>query len=132
VVRLQRRWLAGGWLSGLGLAGLGCAVAPLVIPVALTPAYLPVAALLPPLAAASAVRGVTAFYNTFLAAHARGRELRDVALLLTAANVVANAALIPPFGAAGAAWASLIALTINLLAHRAAYLRVVRAIEVAR
>jgi O-antigen/teichoic acid export membrane protein len=129
--RLERRWLAGGWALGLGAAGLGSLLAPLVIPVVLTPAYLPVAALLPPLALAAAVRGVTSLYNVFLAAHARGRELRNVAIGLTAANVAANAALIPPFGAAGAAWASLLALIVNLLAHRAAYLRVVAAPEAA-
>jgi len=74
-----------------------------------------------PLALAQGVRGVTGVYNTFLQAHGRGRELRNAGLVLTASNLVFNIALIPPFGAAGAAWASLFALTANLAAHIVSY-----------
>jgi O-antigen/teichoic acid export membrane protein len=73
--------------------------------------------LVPPLALAQGVRGVTSVYNTFLQAHGRGRELRNAGLILTASNLVLNFGLIPPFGAVGAAWASLLALIANLIAH---------------
>jgi O-antigen/teichoic acid export membrane protein len=74
-----------------------------------------------PLALAQGVRGVTGVYNTFLQAHGRGRELRNAGLVLTASNLVFNLALIPPFGAAGAAWASFFALAVNLAAHMVFY-----------
>ena len=70
-----------------------------------------------PLALAQAVRGVTTVYNTFLSAHGRGRELRNAGLVLTGSNIAFNFTLIPPFGAMGAAWASLFALIVNLIAH---------------
>lgn len=73
--------------------------------------------LVPPLALAQAVRGVTSVYNTFLQAHGRGRELRNAGLILTASNLALNFGLIPPFGAVGAAWASVLALIANLIAH---------------
>src|SRR6266542_1520082 len=90
------------------------------------PVALPGAGLLPPLALAASVRSVTSIYNGFLAAHGRGPELRNAALALTCSNLVLNVALIPPFGAVGAAWASLVALLCNLAAHMASYRRVVR------
>jgi O-antigen/teichoic acid export membrane protein len=37
--------------------------------------------------------------------------------VLTLSNVAFNFALIPPYGAHGAAWASLLALLANLIAH---------------
>jgi O-antigen/teichoic acid export membrane protein len=83
--------------------------------------FQPAAELVLPLALAQGVRGVTAIYNTFLQAHGRGRELRNAGLVLTASNLVFNFVLIPPFGAAGAAWASLFALGANLAAHIVSY-----------
>jgi O-antigen/teichoic acid export membrane protein len=79
-----------------------------------------------PLAAAQGVRGTTGIYNSYLSAQARGKDLRNAALILTASNLTLNFALIPPFGALGAAWASLGALTINLGAHVFFYNRVTR------
>ena len=72
------------------------------------------------------MRGVTTFYNTFMSAHARGREMRNVAFILTVSNLLFNFALIPPFGATGAAWASLLALLVNYLAYLIQYRRYVR------
>ncbi len=80
-----------------------------------------------PLALAMMVRGVTTVYNSFLSAHARGRELRNAAAVLTISNVVLNLALIPPFGALGAAWASFLALVLNFLAHVVYYRQSVKA-----
>jgi O-antigen/teichoic acid export membrane protein len=79
--------------------------------------YGPAAALVLPLALAQAVRGVTGVYNTYLSAQGRGRELRSANIILTASNAVLNLGLIPLFGAKGAAWASFVALVINLAAH---------------
>jgi O-antigen/teichoic acid export membrane protein len=87
------------------------------IEIVFSASYLPAAALVLPLALAQMVRGVTTVYNQYLAAHARGRELRNAAIVLTISNVVLNFALIPPFGAMGAAWASVLALVVNLVAH---------------
>jgi O-antigen/teichoic acid export membrane protein len=79
--------------------------------------YSPAVRLVAPLALAQAIRGVTSVYNSFLSAQARGTELRNTGVILTFSNIVLNFALIPPFGATGAAWASLIALIANLFAH---------------
>jgi O-antigen/teichoic acid export membrane protein len=79
-----------------------------------------------PLALAATIRGVTALYNSYLAANAKGRELRMTGLVLTASNLILNFALIPPFGASGAAWASFFALVANYLAHVVLYRRSLR------
>jgi O-antigen/teichoic acid export membrane protein len=70
-----------------------------------------------PLALAAAVRGVTSLYNMYLGANARGRELRNVGSLLAGSNLALNFALIPTFGATGAAWASFGALIVNFAGH---------------
>ena len=88
--------------------------------------YRDVVPLLVPLLAAQVVRGTTSIYNTYLSAHGRGRELRNAGLVLTASNLVLNFALIPPYGAMGAAWASLVALVANHVAHIVFYRRSLR------
>src|SRR6266511_3217969 len=124
--RLEQSWLLGAGLLSLATAGLACALVRPFVSLVVGSAYLPVVGLLPPLALAASVRSVTSIYNGFLAAHGRGPELRNAALALTCSNLVLNVALIPPFGAVGAAWASLVALLCNLAAHMASYRRVVR------
>jgi O-antigen/teichoic acid export membrane protein len=52
--------------------------------------------------------------------------MRNAALVLTISNLVFNFALIPPFGARGAAWASFFALFANLVAYLAFYRRFLR------
>jgi O-antigen/teichoic acid export membrane protein len=79
--------------------------------------YVAASALVLPLALATFVRGVTGIFNTFLSAHGRGVELRNAGIVLTFSNLVLNFVLIPPFGAQGAAWASLLALVANLIGH---------------
>lgn len=64
-------------------------------------------------------------YNSFLSAQARGRDLRNAAFILTSFNIALNFALIPSYGAKGAAWASLVALVANLAAHIFYYRRTV-------
>ncbi|MGV9242472.1 lipopolysaccharide biosynthesis protein [Streptomyces sp. NPDC003710] len=87
--------------------------------------FLAAAALVPLLATAQATSAVTRLFNTFLAAHGLGSDLRAAAITLTASNLVLNLALIPGFQAVGAAWASLLALTVNLVVHVLRYRRAV-------
>jgi O-antigen/teichoic acid export membrane protein len=91
--------------------------------------YASAAVLVLPLSLAQAVRGLTGFYNTFLAAQGEGRALRNAGIVLTVSNLVFNFALIPPFGAMGAAWASLFALVANLGAHIMFYRRALESRE---
>jgi O-antigen/teichoic acid export membrane protein len=125
--RLDRRWILIAWLAG-GLAVLLAALlAKPVIGLVFSHRYERAARYVVVLAAAQAVRGVTSLYNSFLSARAHGKELRNAAVVLTVSNLVFNFALIPPFGAMGAAVASLLALLVNLLAQVAFYRRVVAA-----
>ncbi len=127
--RLDRSCLLGAGLLSLAAAGAACVLVRPFISLVVGSAYLPVVGLLPPLALAASVRSVTSIYNSFLAGHARGVELRNAALVLTCSNLVLNFGLIPPFGAIGAAWASLVALLLNLAVHMASYRRVVRVLS---
>jgi O-antigen/teichoic acid export membrane protein len=94
-----------------------------VIRIFFSPRYEAAAALVLPLALAQLVRGTTGIFNTFLTAHGRGADLRNAGLVLTFSNVAFNFMLIPSFGASGAAWASLLALVANLVAHVVFYRR---------
>jgi O-antigen/teichoic acid export membrane protein len=125
--RLESRFISFAWASGLTGATLVILLAHSVIPLAFSNRYAPAIALVPPLALAQTVRGVTTVYNTFLSGHGSGRELRSAALVLTSSNLALNFALIPPFGAQGAAWASVGALVVNLAAHVLLYRRWLRA-----
>jgi O-antigen/teichoic acid export membrane protein len=114
--------------AAIGLVGVGLVwlAAPAAIDLVFSAAYAPVAALAVPLALAQGVRGVTTIYNTWLSAQGRGRDLRNTGFILAAFNLALNFALIPPFGAKGAAWASFVALVANLIAHVAYYRRAQR------
>jgi O-antigen/teichoic acid export membrane protein len=122
---IERRWLLGSWGVGLASAASAWILAAPFIDALFSHRYSPAVALVGPLALAQAVRGVTGVYNSFLSAQARGKELRNAAFILTSSNIALNFALIPPFGAKGAAWASLIALIVNLAAHIFYYRRAV-------
>lgn len=121
---IPRQWIiasAGlGILSATALAIFGHTIVSLVF----SSRYAQAAGLLFALALAQMLRGTTSIFNVYLSANGHGRELRNAALVLTASNVVFNVALIPPFGALGAAWASFLALAANLAAHVYWYLRV--------
>jgi O-antigen/teichoic acid export membrane protein len=121
--RIQNRWVLSS--VAIGLAGVLAAtlLAHPFVELVFSKRYLPAADLVLPLALAAAIRGVTMIYNSFLSAQARGKELRNAGLILTVSNLVLNFALIPPFGAEGAAWASFLALVANFLAHVVAYRR---------
>ena len=85
--------------------------------------YVEAATLAVPLTIASSLNGVTTVYSSFLSAQARGRDLRNAGFVLTGSNIILNFALIPTFGAVGAAWASVAALLANLVTHVILYRR---------
>jgi O-antigen/teichoic acid export membrane protein len=79
--------------------------------------FLPAYPLLLILALATLFRGLIQPYNLFLGAKGCGRQLRNTAFILAAAILLCNLALIPFFGATGAALASLAALGLNYFVH---------------
>lgn len=124
--RLDYRWVAVALAVGaVGAAALVGLARPLV-DLFFSHRYDGAVALVLPLALAQIVRGVTGVYNGFLSANARGVELRNAAIVLMVSNVALNFALIPSYGARGAAWASLAALVANFAAHVWYYRRSLR------
>ena len=123
--RIEPRWIAGSWAIGaLGVVGIAL-VAPPIIDLLFSSDYAPVATLAIPLALGQAVRGVTSLYTNFLSSHGQGRSQRNAGIVLTVSNLVLNFALIPPFGATGAAWASFGALVANFAGYQYYYRRYV-------
>jgi O-antigen/teichoic acid export membrane protein len=120
--RLAPRWI---WIAA-GVGGAGALVLALIasplIDLVYGPEFAGAAALVLPLALAEAMRGVAGFPNQFFNAHGEGRAIRRVGIVFTVTNLIANLALIPPFGAEGAAWASFGAMLINLASYRREYL----------
>lgn len=68
--------------------------------------------LVPPLALMVFFAGAYLPYNSFLSANGCGKWMRNAALAMTAVSLVGNLSLIPPFGALGAAWASVLAMGV--------------------
>ncbi|MFD4142145.1 lipopolysaccharide biosynthesis protein [Streptomyces sp. NPDC058572] len=123
--RLETRWIVAVLtVSAVPALVLSVAAEPLVRLV-FSSEFLPAARLMPVVAAAQLINAVTRLFNTFLAAHALGKDLRAAAIALTLSNLVLNVVLIPWFGAAGAAWASVVALAVNLFVHIGRYRRAV-------
>lgn len=120
---IERRWLVRSVTIGLPCMLAAWLVADPVISIFFSDRYAAAADLVFPLALAQLVRGVTGIFNTFLTAHGQGFDLRNAGLVLTVSNIAFNFALIPSFGAKGAAWASLFALVANLIAHVVFYRR---------
>lgn len=120
---IERRWLVRSLSIGIPCMVAAWLLAEPVIRIFFSPRYETAAALVLPLALAQLVRGTTGIFNTFLTAHGRGTDLRNAGLVLTLSNVAFNFLLIPSFGASGAAWASLVALVANLVAHVVFYRR---------
>ena len=116
-VAISRQVIVFSAVGGLASALVATLLAGPFIEHVFSARYAPAVALVFPLALAQAVRGVTGIYNTYLSAQAKGRELRSANVILTTSNAALNVTLIPAYGATGAAWASFVALVINLGAH---------------
>lgn len=121
--RIPRQWLLITSLAGVAGSIAAAALGRPLITAVFSARYLPAADLLIPLALAEGLRSVTALYTAFQSAHGRGKDLRKAATFLTVSNLIFNFGLIPTFGAAGAAWASFLALLVNLMAHMTYYRR---------
>lgn len=120
---IDRRWLMSAWVVGVAGVVLAAVLARPAIELVFSNRYAHAYSYMMPLALAGAIRGVTTVYNEYLSSHAQGRDLRNAGLVLTGSNLILNFALIPPFGALGAAWASFIALVANYVAHVVFYRR---------
>jgi O-antigen/teichoic acid export membrane protein len=120
---IDRRWLAASWAVGLAGVGAAALLASPFVGAVFSSSYSRATEYVVPLALAQAVRSVTGIYNSYLSAQALGRTLRNTGIVLTVSNLVLNLLLIPPYGAAGAAWASVLALLFNLAAHIIGYRR---------
>ncbi|WP_055492154.1 lipopolysaccharide biosynthesis protein [Streptomyces sp. TP-A0356] len=129
--RMEPRWVATVTLMSLLPAVALSTLAEPVVRLVYSEKFEMAAGLVPVLAAAQVISAVTRLFNSFLAAHGLGSDLRTAAITLTVSNLVLNLLLIPAFGAAGAAWASLLALAVNLIAHILRYRRAVDAGETA-
>ncbi|MFE2315213.1 lipopolysaccharide biosynthesis protein [Streptomyces sp. NPDC059441] len=128
--RVELHWVAAVTaMSAVPAVALSVLAEPLVRLV-YSEKFLMAACLVPVLAGAQVIGAVTRLFNTFLTAHGLGSGLRTAAITLTVSNLVLNLLLIPAFGAAGAAWASLLALAVNLLVHLIGYRRAVNAAEI--
>jgi O-antigen/teichoic acid export membrane protein len=125
--RLRGEWLAVAWAVGGVAIAAAWLLGPAFMRLVFSADYQDAAKYVVPLTLAQAIRGVTGIYNSYFSSQAAGRELRDAGVVLTVSNLILNFALIPPFGAAGAAWASVLALAANLLAHMVGYRRLRRA-----
>lgn len=95
--------------AALALAG------PVVLRLLFPPKYAAAATLLIPFALLNFFQGLFQPYNIFLAAHGRGAELRNTAVIFTIVSIVGLLVLTPRFGVDGAAWSGVIAMTINYL-----------------
>jgi O-antigen/teichoic acid export membrane protein len=123
---LRRDWLVLAWAVGIVTALLAWRLSGPFLDLFFSSGYHDAVKYVAPLALAQVVRGVTDVYNSFLAARGQGRHLRNAGLVLTVSNLALNFLLIPPFGAMGAAWASLAALLANYAAHVYGYRRYLR------
>jgi O-antigen/teichoic acid export membrane protein len=123
---LRRRWLTIAWPIALTLALVAWLLAKPFFRVVFSPEYVAATRYLAPLLLAQVLRSVTGLYNSFFSAKGLGREMRNTGLILTASNLILNFALIPKYGAMGAAWASLLALLANYLGYTYYYRRAVR------
>lgn len=110
---------------GLSATAVGFALASFIIPRYLNAELDEAAILVIPLGLTATVGAVCTLMASYLNARAAGRELRNTSMALLISNLVFSPALIIPFGAKGAALASLLSMTVTLLA----YLHYVRQLE---
>ncbi len=120
---LRSGWTRLALAVGIGATLLLVLIAPALIDLAYGSGFMGAVPLVLPLALAEALRGVAALYNQFLSAHGDGRSIRTAGAAFTVTNLLANFILIPLYGASGAAWASLTAMSVNLASHIYGYRR---------
>jgi len=95
----------------------------------LFPKYAGAAPLLVPFALMNLFVGLFQPYNSFLNAHGRGAELRNVVLVVGFATIAALLVTVPRFGIAGAAWTAAAAMALDyalLLLYYRKFKRTVR------
>jgi O-antigen/teichoic acid export membrane protein len=80
---------------------------------ALFPRYSEAAPLLVPFAAWNLFTGLFQPYNTFLASHGRGRELRNITAFVALASSLGMIIVVPRFGIMGAAWTAAAAMALD-------------------
>jgi O-antigen/teichoic acid export membrane protein len=103
--------------AALAIASLGLAI---IGPAALRgafPKYAEAAPLMIPFAVWNLLAGLFQPYNIFLASHGRGREIRNIALMVALADLAGLILLMPRFGIAGAAWSTAMAMGLDYLLH---------------
>lgn len=123
---IPRRWFAFAYaIGGLAVVTVWFAAGPFITFV-FSDAYAEAASLAFPLTIAGAVNGISVVYSSFFSAQAKGREMRNGGFVGAGSNVVLNLALIPPFGAMGAAWASVLALVVKVAYYDVLYRRILR------
>jgi O-antigen/teichoic acid export membrane protein len=112
-------WNTAAMITGASVLALGGPVAVKM----LFPRYAAAAPLFLPFAVSNLFLGLFQPYNMFLASHGRGADLRNIAVAVTLAAIVALFVCVPAFGIAGAAWAGAIAMLLDYLLHLFYYRR---------
>lgn len=75
------------------------------------------------------IYGLSDFYNRFLGAHGKGKELRNASFIVGLGALFSNIIFIPPFGEYGAAYAKIMAGAIYLLVIIYYYKKTVKSIS---
>jgi O-antigen/teichoic acid export membrane protein len=112
-------------LGLVAFGGAGFAAAGLIVWGYLGPSYAPVLTILIPALFVSWFQGAYQPYNSWLLANGLGVEIQRALLMMTIVNTAANLALIPAFGAVGAALASVCSVLTYLILARREYHRYV-------
>lgn len=107
--------------SNLLLLSLGAIslvlIGPYLLILIYTSKYAYATKLLPAFAVAAFFGGLFQPYNTFLSAHSRGSELRNISVFIGMLNVISLFFVLPRFGAMGAAWMLAVASASNFTLH---------------
>lgn len=99
--------------GGLGLVLIG----PHLLVFFYSGEYAPAAGLLLPFALGAFFGGLYQPYNSFLSAHGRGGELRNISFLMSAVNCLSLFYIIPRYGLQGGAWMVAVASALNFTLH---------------
>lgn len=103
------------WLIGISLIYLS--IGSFVLELLFSKKYSEAIPLILPMVVSNFFMGAFQPYNFFLSAKGKGNYLRNTALVLSVNTIVFNLALIPLWGAMGAAFATLISIFFNYIQH---------------